>query len=281
MYCVRNQMIESFIGELKSAYLREFGAFEPSYADLLSWAGYLVMENISNTDALYHNVDHTIMVTLAGQEILRGKILSEGGQRPEDWLHFIIALLCHDIGYVKGICRNDEKCRFVSGKGDAMFELPNGCSDACLSPYHVDRGKLFVSERFAHISVLDTNKIQEYIEMTRYPVPKNAKNADSSSLGGLVRAADFIGQLGDPEYLKKAPALFYEFVETGLDKKMGYTSPGDLRKNYASFFWKEVFPHIKEALKYLNMTKRGKEWIACLHAHVFDIEHKIFFNCSV
>ena len=49
------------------------------------------------------------MVTLVGQEILRGKHVSVGGISPRDWLHFIISLLCHDIGYVRGICQGDEK----------------------------------------------------------------------------------------------------------------------------------------------------------------------------
>ncbi|HBB33823.1 MAG TPA: metal-dependent phosphohydrolase, partial [Cyanobacteria bacterium UBA9273] len=56
------------------------------------------------SDALYHNVEHTILVTLVGQEILRGKHIRDGGVSCEDWLHFIISLLCHDIGYVKGVC---------------------------------------------------------------------------------------------------------------------------------------------------------------------------------
>ena len=50
---------------------------------------------------LYHNIDHTIMVTLAGQEILRGKQLNEGQLGPDDWLTYTLATLFHDIGYVK------------------------------------------------------------------------------------------------------------------------------------------------------------------------------------
>lgn len=34
---------------------------------------------------------------------------------------------------------------------------------------------------------------------------------------GLVQAADLIGQLSDPRYLKKISALFYEFQETGFN----------------------------------------------------------------
>src|SRR5262249_47688827 len=47
---------------------------------------------IPNSDAPYHDLGHTICVTLVGQEVLRGKHLREGGVSPRDWLHFIISL---------------------------------------------------------------------------------------------------------------------------------------------------------------------------------------------
>ena len=33
------------------------------------------LECIGNSDALYHNVEHTMLVTLAGHDILRGRAL--------------------------------------------------------------------------------------------------------------------------------------------------------------------------------------------------------------
>jgi hypothetical protein len=44
-------------------------------------------------------------------------------------------------------------------------------------------------------------------------------------LGGLVRAADFVGQLGDPDYFRKSPALFYEFEELGLNENLDTNRP--------------------------------------------------------
>ena len=40
-----------------------------------------------------------------------------------------------------------------------------------------------------------------------------------------LTAANLIGQLGDPHYLRKANALYYEFEETGLNRQLGYGSP--------------------------------------------------------
>ena len=96
-------LIDAFGEELRAGYRRMYGGLKPDYEDIIYWSGGMSLENIANSDALYHNVEHTILVTLVGQEILRGKHMREGGVTPEDWLHFAISLACHDIGYVKGI----------------------------------------------------------------------------------------------------------------------------------------------------------------------------------
>ncbi len=264
--------IERVMSELKNMYSRNYGLMEPEFGNILAWSGNLALEIISNSDALYHNVDHTIMVTMVGQEIIRGKHLKEGGVAPNDWLNFVLALLCHDIGYVKGICKNDKIDTVCDGKGNSIKIDPNG-TDAQLSEYHVDRGKTFIMERFAERPLIDAEAVSSFIEMTRFPCPDDEEHRPTSTLAGLTRAADFIGQLGDPNHLNKTAALYYEFVETGAAEKYGYNSPGDIRKKYAEFFWNNVEPYIRDAVKYLEVTQEGKQWVASLHSHVFDIEH--------
>ena len=224
---------------------------------------------------LYHDVSHTIMVTLVGQTILEGKHLCEGGVTPRDWMHFMIALLCHDIGYVRGICKNDKDDTVATGIDNATVTLPPGGTDAALAPYHVDRSKLFVRERFGGKLLSDVNAelIATYIEATRFPHPDEKFYKDTKGYSGLLRAADFIGQLGDPNYLRKIPALFHEFEEIGVNAKFGYKNPGDMRKSYSRFYWNTVNPYIQDALRYLRVTQEGKHWIANLHSHVFDVEH--------
>ena len=248
----------------------------------MTWCGRLALENIANSDALYHDIDHTIMVALAGQTILEGKHLREGGVTPRDWTHFMIAVMCHDIGYVKGVCRNDLKDMFATGIAEALVHISSAGTDIALAPYHVDRSKLFVRERFGGkllqdgvTSLLNPELIASYIEMTRFPSPEGEMYKDTQGLGGLVRAADFIGQLGDPDYLRKIPALYYEFQELGINEPLGYKSPDDMRVNYASFYWNSVSPYIQDAIQYLRLTEDGKQWIANMHSHVFDAEHRV------
>lgn len=276
MFLATNLLLDNLVQQLKAGYHRTYGGWKSEYAEIIAWGAGMALENISNSDALYHNVEHTVFVTLVGQEILRGKHIKEGGTTPEDWLHFHISLLCHDIGYVKGVCRPDEPFngRYATGVGDEKIELPEGASDASLAPYHVDRGKLFVQERFGGHKLIDAEVLKENIELTRFPVPDDQDHKATDNYPGLVRAADLIGQLSDPRYLQKIPALYYEFEEIGTNQVLGYDSPGDLRVNYPSFYWKAVYPYLPTALKYLNLTQAGKQIIANLYSTVFRVEHE-------
>ena len=268
-------IIEAFVSELSIMYERTYGLLEPSYPGIIGFVARLALENIANSDAAYHDVNHTIMVTLVGQEILRGRHISDGGVTPRDWLHFIVSLLCHDIGYVRGICRGDRDGRYViNEKGDTVA-LPTGATDAAMTPYHVERSKLFVHERFGRVALthIDNRQIEANIEHTRFPVPEDEEHAPTNDFPGLLRAADLIGQLADVNYLRKIPALFSEFRETGTSEKLGYASADDLRAGYPDFFWQVVHPHVDSALGYLRVTQEGKLWIANLYANVFSREH--------
>ncbi|MGH7999594.1 MAG: Npun_R2479 family HD domain-containing metalloprotein [Brasilonema sp.] len=276
MFNATEILINAFVAQIREGYRRTYGCLKKDYQDIIAWAGNMALENIANSDALYHNVEHSILVTLVGQEILRGKHIREGGVSCEDWLNFILSLVCHDIGYVKGVCRQDRENEglYASGKDGKMISLPPGASDASLTPYHVDRAKLFIDERFGGHKLIDSEVIKSNIELTRFPVPAEDDHQQTNSFAGLVRAADLIGQLSDPRYLKKITSLFYEFEETGMNKVLGYQNPADLRKNYAKFYWNVVYLYIKDGLRYLSLTQQGKQIVANLYSNVFVVEHE-------
>ena len=269
-------VIEAFVRQLRAMYGRTYGMLEPSYPGIISFVAQLALENIATTDAAYHDVNHTIMVTQVGQEILRGRHISVGGVTPREWLHFIVSLLCHDIGYVRGICRGDGDGNYVINLAGDTVSLPAGATDAAMTPYHVARSKLFVHERFGKVALvhLDTAEIQANIEHTRFPVPENEQHAPTNDFPGLLRAADLIGQLADINYLRKTAALFNEFRETGTSDKLKYNSAADLRASYPGFFWQMVQPYIGDALRFLRATQEGQMWIAMLYANVFSMEHR-------
>src|SRR5215831_4156042 len=114
----------------------------------------LALECTGNSDALYHNVEHTMLVTLVGHDIMKGRALLAPAL-PSEYAHLIVACLMHDIGYVRGILKGDGPDGYVIDASGRKAKLPRGSSDAALLPYHVDRSKLFVMDYIATTDVLD------------------------------------------------------------------------------------------------------------------------------
>jgi hypothetical protein len=254
-----------------------FGASHAALAEFLPYAAKLTLECIGNSDALYHNIEHSMLVTLVGHDILVGRALQRA-TTAEDYANFIMACLTHDIGYVRGIVHGDEDAAFVADVTGRTVRLPTGASDAALAPYHVDRSKLFVAERLDGIEGLDAARIARAIEYTRFPyLPSQTDELDDlqEEEGLLLRAADLIGQLGDPNYMRKANALFHEFEEIGLNKSLGYNTPADVIYKYPQFYWKHVAPQVQPAIRYLNVTSSGRQWIANLYSNVFRAERDV------
>lgn len=273
MFNATEYVIDAFVKRVYDGYKAVYGAMEPDFPEIIEWAGRMALERLSNTDCLYHDAEHTILVTLVGQEIMHGKQLRERSVKPRDWMQMMVALLCHDIGYVRGICQADQSGEYVIDESGKTTKAPRGISDAYLAPYHVDRGKMFVRERFNGHPVLNVDVICACIERTRFPIPDDPEYQRDDDFPGLVRAADLIGQLADPMYLCKVGRLFREFEETGTNAVLGYKTPADVSETYPKFYWGLVSKYIQPALGYLRLTHEGKQWVANLYAHVFAAEH--------
>jgi hypothetical protein len=263
---------ESLGSFLSSDMKRAFGTSHARLTELIPSIARLALECIGNSDALYHNVEHTMLVTLVGRDILRGRGLLKR-TTASDWAHLLVACLMHDIGFVRGILAGDREDGYVVDASGRMITLPRGSSDAALAVYHVDRSKLFVLDRVAEVELLDEQRIARAIEFTRFPVSANEEEINEEGL--LLRAADFIGQLGDPRYLYKANALYCEFEEIGMNKKLGYESPADVVDLYPQFYWNSVSRHVQTAIRYLSVTESGRQWIANLYSNVYRAERAI------
>lgn len=257
---------------LVADFRRLFGSSHVEEAERLDSIARVTLECLAKSDALYHNIEHTLLVTLVGRDIIHGWMLTQSIE-PHDYSHLIVACLLHDIGYVRGILKGDGQNRFIISEDGETVLLERGASDAALTPYHVDRSKLFIKERLGGSSMMNAERVARAVECTRFPAHPSAEDGPEDREGRLVQAADLIGQLGDPLYLKKANALFYEFEEIGLNRQLGYSTPADLVHRYPDFYWNRVSPHLREAVAYLNVTAAGRQWIANLHSNVFCAEH--------
>jgi hypothetical protein len=261
------------LGRFLARDFREiFGSSHNELAERLDALARSAIECLGRSDALYHNFEHTLLVTLVGRDILRGRSLSHRLE-PEDYSHLIVACLLHDIGFVRGILSGDTKTEFIIDKKGGTVTLPRGASDAALAPYHVERSKLFVFERLGTSPLVDAGRVARAIEFTRFPRRSGENEGEVDVEPRLVQAADLIGQLGDPLYPKKANALYFEFDEIGSNRQLGYLSPADLVDKYPGFFWNSVSMYLGEGIKYLNLTVSGRQWIANLHNHVLCAEH--------
>ena len=272
--------ITELIKQLCAGYSQICFNQTPKHLVFLTDTTHHVMQILERSTALYHNAEHTILATIVGQEILRGKQQLEGNVSSEDWLHYLLALLCHDVGFVGGACRRDRilQRQYHTGKGDQLVTLPRASTDASLGNYHVDRSQQFIaefiSETLGDRSFVTLTFVQECIERTRFPVPDKPEYQIIGDYPGLARAADLIGQLSDPQYLQKTTALFYEFEETGTNKTLGYCCPDDVWANYPKFFCTVVDRYIGGAVRYLNATSTGRAIVQRLYRNLVIAERR-------
>src|SRR6266404_6224893 len=202
---------------LAKDFRRVFGPAQDDMAERLGSFARSTIECLARSDALYHNYEHTLQVTMVGREILQGMTLSQRIE-PTDYSHLIIACLLHHIGYMRGVLSGDTETEFVVDRNGKKVTLARGASDAALTPYHVDRSKLFALERLGNSPIIDPERVAEAIEFTRFPCLLDRNPSKAGMEPRLVQSADLIGQLGDPMYSKKANALYSEFEEVGMNR---------------------------------------------------------------
>src|SRR5271156_7076796 len=158
------ELVADALGSFLTSDTRSrFGASHARLAEVVPFAARLTLDCIGNSDALYHNIEHSMLVTLAGHDILMGRAMLRP-TTPDDYANFIMACLTHDIGYVRGVVQGDEHGSYVADVTGRTIRLPRGSSDAALAPYHVDRSKLFVLERLDSVEELDATRIARSIE---------------------------------------------------------------------------------------------------------------------
>ncbi|MGK0220823.1 MAG: hypothetical protein ACI9ON_000051 [Limisphaerales bacterium] len=268
MFNPNRTIILAFTQHMLNEFLRAFPDAEPAQERALETATQTALETLLNCDCPYHDLEHTMLVVDVAQAILAGRQLARGDLTAHQWLQAVIASLFHDIGYLKILLRDDNEESSIATADGTRVIPPNGSSDAFMTPYHVNRGELFVRERFANNAAVDVDLVGQCIEMTRFPVPRGGGYEATDDLPGLVRAADLIGQMADPQYLQKLSRLFAEFTETGEADRLGFKNVGELRSGFPEFFYSQVHPYIGEGIAYLKRTQEGQQWVANLYHHL-------------
>ena len=77
------------LGKFLTRYMhRRFGSAQTNLVEMVPSIARIAIECIGNSDALYHNVEHTMLVTLAGHDIMRGRALHSATAAAKTTVHF-------------------------------------------------------------------------------------------------------------------------------------------------------------------------------------------------
>ncbi len=207
-------------------------------------------KNYLPIDAGYHDFEHTLLGSLCLARLLRGRHFADA--RPAFTQHMcelgLLAVLAHDTGYLKQ--RND----------------PDG-TGAKYTATHVRRSKAFagVLLREKGFTEDEIRAVQNMINCTK--VNANIatmpfSNEQERLMGGAVATADLLGQMADPRYVEKLPALYREFAEAAnYDRQSpgffrGFNSADELIRNTPDFWKNYAVPKLendcRNLFRYLN-----------------------------
>lgn len=185
-------------------------------------------------DTSYHDLQHTLDVTLAMARLMDGYERSRDRTDtlgPRLFGFGIVTALFHDIGYLR-------RATDTRHKNGAEYTLQ-----------HVTRGARFLEEYLSELGMAKLGPLAaQIVHFTGYerPVQKiRLPNLTFRLLGNMLGTADIIAQMADRCYLEKCrDRLFVEFVEGGLAARdeadnrpsVRFTSAEDLVLKTPSFY---------------------------------------------
>jgi hypothetical protein len=171
----------------------------------------------SNTK--YHNLEHTIMVTLATARLSHGCVLGGVKFKPENILLGLLASLFHDSGLIQTeYDRKGTGAKYTIGHEDRSADfMRKNLAPKGFSKKGMDACEHLIACTNLKIDIAD--------------IPFNSKELET--MGKIVASADLLGQMADRHYLEKLILLFKEFEEAGIP---GFASEGELIEKTEGFY---------------------------------------------
>ena len=160
-------------------------------------------------DTLYHDLQHTLDVTLAVTRLIDGYDKANSGNSrlgPKRAAMGIITALFHDSGYVRTL----KDSRHVNG--------------AEYTPTHVSRSAKFLKKLLPQVGMAEyANAAARIVHFSGYEIPLHNIQVDNPKdkiVGQLLGTGDLIAQMSDRCYLEKCrDRLYPEFVLGGIDRR--------------------------------------------------------------
>ncbi len=123
-----------------------FGSPHLEFAERLDAMARSTIECLGRSDALYHNLEHTMLRDHGWSRHSAGKNADRAYRTCRlRSPHHRLSAARYRIHTRRSERR--QKTDFVVDESGKTVTLPRGASDAALAPYHVDRSKIFVFER--------------------------------------------------------------------------------------------------------------------------------------
>ena len=156
----------------------------------------------------YHDLEHTLTVTLACVRILHGIHLERKPLAPENLDAGLLAALFHDAGYIQA---EDD----TEGTG------------AKYTPIHVQRSVDFMRSYMKEHG-LPENLVEDAAsavlctDLSLRPADLPFSSDRARLVGCALGSADILAQMADEAYLDKLPRLYQEFREAGTPYRSEY-----------------------------------------------------------
>lgn len=266
-------VIDAYLERLGNEFRRAHPDAGSAALSTLNRSGRLALTHTARTNALYTNIDGCLLTTEVALRIIEGRQIELFDVSADDWLHFIVAALCSMTGFARGVVPGDKGRSLVIGPNGERFELGRGRTDGCLYPVYIDRGQLFVRHYFRTDPLLDAERLADYLDHMRFPLPKDDVE-DRNAFGALLGSAQLIGHAADPRFRQRLKRFYRQLEEAGLAESMGYRNAQDVLDTYPQRFWTHILPRIDVALNYLKYTGEGQIWLARMNAHMLAEEHR-------
>ena len=167
---------------------------------------------------VYHDLHHTMLVTLAMARLMHGAVVEGHQLTEEDFNLGLISALMHDTGYIQ---RSDD----LEGTGAKYTLVHIDRSIDFVEEYYRNNPRPGVQQQFFR-DILFCTGFSTKIGEIHFPDERVAL------LGKMMGTADLLGQMADRCYLEKLHHLYDEFVEGGITE---FTSPLDLLEKTREF----------------------------------------------
>jgi len=196
----------------------DFAHFDRAYSDVVRlFRG--EYPSYRSCNVRYHDLGHTLSVTLAVARLLHGAVEAGLSIAEKDLNMGLISGLMHDTGYIQEI--SDRQ-----GTGAKYTQVHINRSIAFLQSY-LRKVSAFQNDLDSFRDILLCTGLNTCLDAIRFA------GAAVERLGKMLGTADLLGQMADRYYLEKLPDLYDEFIEGGITT---FSGPLDLLDKTQGFY---------------------------------------------